>query len=181
MLQRWNENDILAKRRECASDGCIPNPAAGRSADTSGQPDGNDRIIHSRSGSAGVAERPAVQSAQALALKVTHMTKYSTSDDSTDFDNDDSSDEVTLNDANTARAGYQSEAQIAKRKYDLDTPETNENPEIKELEAPTAPMGAHLENQEELLTAAQVDEDGQSVETGDDTAEMQGFSVVPLP
>ena len=179
MLQRWNENDILAKRRECASDGCIPNPAAGRSADTSGQPDENDRIIHSRSGSAGFAERRAVQSGRTLALKVTQMTKYSTSDDSTDFDN--TSDDVTLNDANTASAGYQSEAQIAKRKYDFDTPETNENPEVKELEAPTAPMGAHLENQEELLTAAQVDEDGQSVETGDDTAEMQGFSVVPLP
>lgn len=100
------------------------------------------------------------------------MTKYNTSDDGTDFNNT-SSDEVTLGDANTASAGYQSEEQIAKRMFDLDTPETNENPEVRELEAPTAPMGAHLENQEELLTAAQGDE-GQSVETAEDTAEMQG-------
>ncbi|EMA09483.1 hypothetical protein [Haloarcula marismortui] len=100
------------------------------------------------------------------------MTKYSTSDDSTDFDNDDSG-EVTLNDANTARAGYQSEAQIAKRKYELDTPETNENPEVKELETPTAPMGAHLDNQDELLTAVQGDED-QPVETADEAVGMEG-------
>jgi len=101
------------------------------------------------------------------------MTKYSTTDDSTDFDNDDSSDEVTLNDANTARAGYQSEAQIAKRKFDLDTPETNENPEVKELEAPTAPMGAHLDNRDELLTEIQGDGE-QPVETADEAAGMEG-------
>jgi hypothetical protein len=100
------------------------------------------------------------------------MTKYSTSDDGTDFDN--TSDDVTLNDANTAKAGYQGEADIAKRKFDFDTPETNENPEVKELEAPTAPMGAHLDNQDEILTAVQTDEDGQAVETADDAVEMQG-------
>jgi len=135
-----------------------------------GQPD--EPFIYSRVGSAGFEERRAVQSGRNLAMKVTQMTDYNTSDDSTDFDN--TSDDVTLNDANTARAGYQSESDIAKRKYDFDTPETNENPEVKELEAPTAPMGAHLDNQEELLTAVQTDEEGQSVETGDDTAEMQG-------
>jgi hypothetical protein len=100
------------------------------------------------------------------------MTKYSTSDDGTDFDN--TSDDVTLNDANTAKAGYQGEADIAKRKFDFDTPETNENPEVKELQAPTAPMGAHLDNQEELLTAVQTDEDGQAVETADEAVEMEG-------
>lgn len=100
------------------------------------------------------------------------MTNHSTSDDSTDFDH--TSDDVTLNDANTASAGYQSEAQIAKRKYELDTPEPNENPEVKELDTPTAPMGVHIDNKDELLTNIQADEDGQSVETADETAEMQG-------
>ncbi|EMA08696.1 hypothetical protein [Haloarcula marismortui] len=100
------------------------------------------------------------------------MTKYSTSDDSTDFNNDDSG-KVTLDDANTAKAGYQGEEQIAKRMYEFDTPETNENPEVKELETPTAPMGAHLDNQEELLTAVQGDED-QPVETADEAVGMEG-------
>ena len=92
---------------------------------------------------------------------------------------DDSTDsKVTVTDANTAKTGYASESDIAKRSFDVDTPEANENPVSEEpgrpSEKPTTNLGAHVEDQEELLMELQADEDGQEFETADETVEMQG-------
>ena len=93
------------------------------------------------------------------------------------FDNSDDSGKVTLTDANTAKSGYADESDIAKRKFDLDTPEANENPVGEERtlpnEQPTVSLGAKIENQDELFSGSQTD-DEQDFETADETVEMKG-------
>jgi hypothetical protein len=99
------------------------------------------------------------------------MRKPSDMDDSTNS-------KVTVTDAGEAKHGYADESDIAKRNFDVDTPEANENPVSEKPgrpgEKPTTKLGAHVEDQEELLMELQADEDEQEFETADETVEMRG-------
>lgn len=93
-----------------------------------------------------------------------------------DMDDDDQNSKVTVADAGEAKHGYAGEGDIAKRNFDLDTPEANENPVSEEpgrpSEKPTTNLGAHVG--EDVLLELQTDDDEQEFETADETVEMQG-------